>query len=94
MRIDMCAIEKSLFPDLNIVKSGKGQRRDPFGRFDSRDRFEAYERKISRQRDTIKYLLSVMSSHADAIRKRDQEIHELKFQLSRRDTKKRSQIEF
>lgn len=81
----MSTIEKSLFPDLFFVKSGKGQRRDPFGRFDTRDRFEAYERKISRQRDTIKYLMSVMSSHADAIRRRDLEIQELKFQLSQRN---------
>lgn len=82
----MSAIEKSLFPDhLNLVKSDKGQRRDPFGRFDTRNRFDAYERKISRQRDTIKYLLNVMSSHADAIRSRDMEIQELKFQLSQRN---------
>lgn len=81
----MCAIEKSLFPELTLAKSGKGQRRDPFGRYDTRERFEAYERKISRQRDTIKYLLNVMSSHADAIRRRDEEIKELKFQLRRRN---------
>ena len=81
----MCAIEKSLFPDLTLAKPGKGQRRDPFGRYDTRDRFEAYERKITRQRDTIKYLLNIMSSHADAIRRRDIEIQELKFQLRRRN---------
>lgn len=81
----MNAKDKTLFPELNIAKSGKGQRRDPFGRFDTRDRFEAYERKISRQRDTIKYLMSVMSSHADAIRRRDIEIQELKFQLRQRN---------
>jgi len=81
----MSAIEKTLFPDLGIVKSGKGQRRDPFGRFDSRDRFEAYERKISRQRETIKYLLNVLGSHADAIRKRDLEIERLKNIINNRD---------
>lgn len=80
----MNATVKSLFPDMNIAKSGMGQRRDPYGRFDSRERFEAYERKILRQRDTIKYLLSVIGSHADAIRKRDIEIQELKFQLSQK----------
>jgi hypothetical protein len=81
----MSAIEKTLFPDSDIVRQGKGRRRDPFGRFDSRDRFDAYERKISRQRETIKYLLSVMNSHADAIRRRDLEIQELKYQLEQRN---------
>ena len=78
--------ERTLFPDPSpTVRSHRGRQRDPFGRYDTRDRFEAYERKIERLRGTIKYLLSITSVHADAIRQRDEEIRELKFQLSRRN---------
>lgn len=80
------ATEKTLFPELALPsRSHRGRQRDPFGRYDTRDRFEAYERKIERLRGTIKYLAKITSVHADAIRKRDEEIRELKFQLSRRN---------
>ncbi len=82
----MITAQKTLFPELNVVRNKKRQRRDPFGRYDTQDRFESYEKKIARQRETIKYLLGVMGSHADAIRKRDLRIIELEFQLSQRNS--------
>ncbi len=81
----MITAQKTLFPELNVVRGRKGQKRDPFGRYDTRDRFEAYERKIERLKGTIKYLANITSVHADAIRRRDEEIRELKFQLSQRN---------
>lgn len=81
----MNAAERTLFPELSVIRGRKGQKRDPFGRYDTRDRFEAYERKIERLKGTIRYLLSITSVHADAIRRRDEEIRELKFQLSQRN---------
>jgi len=82
----MNTAQETLFPELSVIRGRKGQKRDPVGRYDTRDRFEAYERKIERLKGTIKYLLSISSVHADAIRKRDEEIRELKFQLSRRNS--------
>lgn len=78
--------DRSLFPELApSMMSQHGRQRDPFGRYDTKVRYAAYERKIERLRGTIKYLLSITSVHADAIRQRDEEIRELKFQLSRRN---------
>jgi hypothetical protein len=80
-------MDKTLFPELEkAIHEHNGRRRDPWGRFDRNDRYKAYEQKIERMRATIKYLTSLMGSHADAIRKRDQEIIELKFQLSQRNS--------
>lgn len=78
--------EKTLFPELKKPLIKKGKRRDPFGRYDTRERYEAYKRKIERLRATVKYLLNLKDSTADAIRRRDEEIRELKFQLNQRNS--------
>lgn len=84
------AAEKTLFPELaQPSRSHRGKQRDPFGRYDTRGRFEAYERKIERLRGKIKYLANITSVHADAIRRRDEEIRELKFQLNGKTTLKK-----
>lgn len=81
----MRTVDRTLFPELNTVKEKSGQRRDPFGCYDTRKRHEAYERKIDRLRATIKYLASVTGANADAIRKRDIEIERLKNIINNRD---------
>ncbi len=73
------AAEKLLFNEPDAPKKApRGRNRDPWGRFDTSDRREAYERKIERLRGTIRYLLSVNAGAAEAIRKRDVEIARLK----------------
>ncbi len=81
----MNTAQETLFPELSVIRGRKGQKRDPFGRYDTRDRFEAYERKIERLKGTIKYLLSISSAHADEIRRRDIEIERLKNIINNRD---------
>lgn len=77
--------QKLLFPDLDKHKSRKDRNRDPWGRYDTMSRFKAYEQKIERLRATIKYLTSVTTASADAIRKRDMEIEKLKNIINNRD---------
>ena len=80
-------MDNTLFPELDkATHEQNGRRRDPWGRFDRNDRYKAYEQKIERLRGTIKYLTSISTVHADAIRKRDQRIIELEFQLSQRNS--------
>lgn len=76
------AATKLLFNELNAPdKAPKSVIRDPWGRFDTRERREAYERKMERLRGTIRYLLSVNAGTATTIRRLTIENKELKRKL-------------